>query len=466
MLTKNLAHELHRKHESPRTAPSIGELNTREDNDLFSAFVPVTYAVPRTVPCPTTNGPEPRFQTIPYSDETRLMNFWKVFNQIADPDHLFEEYMRLPSPRLKFLSHQQIHRLFDKFAPNKDCDYAAVTRYLTLINDMRQGGVPVTRVQWNQTLSSVTKFRPVVTRRDIHIGLVLWKEMERDSERLSDTTTFNILFHLAARSNFKHLPIMVFNEMRKRDIVCDRYTYVNLIVYHGAQGNGSGIRTAYNELLRSGEIVDIVVLNAVMTALIDAGEPSAAQEILTRLKLQLMDQRQESQTHRPGSGTHLKHLKSLITVLKSKGFDANESLQQRNLAPNIVSFAIFIDYHSSHTADFDKVLALLHDISTCGVYPECSIFQSLFKGFALHGTARYTPWTAARLSAIYDAFMDGEYAIDENVCLWCARAHLVLEGRRKAHAIWESVRQKWQRQGGDEREIQIAGARITKMHVR
>ncbi|KAF3924254.1 hypothetical protein ABW21_db0204583 [Orbilia brochopaga] len=395
-----------------------------------------------------------------------LAAFWKVFNsRNIDPGLLFEAYVKLPNPRLRYLSQEQIYGLLSKLSNIEKVDEAAMLRYLTVIDDMKTGRVPIPRVHWNVAISFVAKCYRRLTDHDLQSGLFLWREMEKVAGMPADATTFNILFHLAANSDMAHLPLMILKEMKRRRVSLDRFSYVNLITYYGGQGNGSGIRATYRELVSSGEVVDIVVLNAIMTALIEAGEPQAAENILAHLTRPNLRVRQTQTPGKSNARLH-KDMKELRWILGQQGFDTGVGMHQSPPAPNIISFAIFIDYHASETADMAKVLSILHNLSECGISAETTIFQSLFKGFSLHGRVNYSPWTLQKLNAVFEAFVDGGYRINRDATLWCLRAYTILAGKEKAEGMWQAVRDRWTRQGAEASEMVEVAHRLSKMKTR
>ncbi|RVD80271.1 uncharacterized protein DFL_008172 [Arthrobotrys flagrans] len=397
-------------------------------------------------------------------NDGRLAAFWRSFNSKATkPNQLFESYLQLPVPRLRYLSQEQVYGLLSKMSIIKKGDESAMLQYLTVIDDMRTGKVPIPRYHWNTAISFVAKCYRHLTDHDLQSGLFLWKEMEKSAGVVADATTFNILFHLATNSNMAHLPLMILKEMKRRNIPMDRFSYVNLIMYYGKQGDGRGIRHAYREFIRAGEVVDIVVLNAIMTALISAGEPQAAEDVLTHLIQSPTKSKPRLSTEKRNMRKLHKNIRNLRWILAQQGFDPNMDLGLAPLAPDLVSFAIFIDYHARETADFGKILSLLNDLSECGINSEVSILQSLFKGFALHGNARYTPWTLQRLNAVFDAFMNGSYRINRDATLWCLRAHVILAGKKKGKEVWEMVKTRWLEQGGNRSEISEVEHRLSRM---
>ncbi|KAK6336054.1 hypothetical protein TWF730_003425 [Orbilia blumenaviensis] len=396
--------------------------------------------------------------------DSRLAAFWRSFNSTATtPGQLFESYLQLPAPRLRYLSQEQVYGLLSKMSVIKKGDERAMLQYLTVIDDMKTGRVPIPRYHWNTAISFVAKCYRHLTDHDLQSGLFLWKEMEKSAGVPADITTFNILFHLATNSNMAHLPLMILKEMKRRNIPMDRFSYVNLIMYYGKQGDGRGIRHTYREFVQTGEVVDIIVLNAIMTALIDAGEPQAAEDVLTHLSQSPTKLKPNSLECKQNIRKLHKDIKSLRGILAKQGFDPKMDLRLKPLSPDLVSFAIFIDYHARETADFGKILSLLNDLSECGINSEVSILQSLFKGFALHGKVRYTPWTLQRLNAVFDAFIKGGYCITKDATLWCIRAHVNLAGKKKAKEVWEVVKIRWIEQGARGPDVSEVEHRLSRM---
>ncbi|KAK6535106.1 hypothetical protein TWF694_001592 [Orbilia ellipsospora] len=397
----------------------------------------------------------------------RLLGFWKLFNSNdTTARQLFSAYLELPSPRLQYFSQEQVYTLLSKLSNIKRGDEGGILQYLTVIDDMKIGRIPIPRQYWNMAIGFVAKSYRQLSDHDLQSGLFLWKEMEKSAGVSADVTTFNILFHLAASSDMPHLPLMMLKEMRRRKLPMDRFTYVNLIMYYGKQGNSRGIRNTYREFIGMGEFVDIVFFNAIMTALIDTGEPQAAEDILTHLTR--LPRTKQTTTHYftvRESRLH-KDIKELKKTLGQQGFDTNIDFDQQLPIPNLVSFAIFIDYHAGETADFGKILSLLRGLSECGIESETSILQSLYKGFALHGRLKYTPWTLQRLNAVFEAFVDGSYPIGRDAALWCLRAYVVLAGKERGKEIWMLLKYKWVEQGGDTSEILEVEHKLSKMRQR
>ncbi|PUU72527.1 hypothetical protein B9Z19DRAFT_1009396 [Tuber borchii] len=125
---------------------------------------------------------------------------------------------------------------------------------------MKACDLPISRNEWDAAISFVSRSFNDVTATETQSAIALWEESEKYQGGIrANTTTFNVLLDVASRSPTPLLIDMIIKEMQDR--------------------NGEKVREAYRELVDSGEVVDTVVLNAVVTAMIRAKEHGSAEYI-------------------------------------------------------------------------------------------------------------------------------------------------------------------------------------------
>ncbi|KAK5182169.1 hypothetical protein LTR16_010282, partial [Cryomyces antarcticus] len=157
-------------------------------------------------------------------------------------------------------------------------------RYLSIVDDMKEAGIPMTVAEWNTAVAFAGRWYERVTAAEVENALHIWKEMEHQAGVQGTNVTFNILFDIATKAGKYVLAEMIMKEMQKRNLKYNRYFRFGLIYYYGLRADGDGVRRAYKDFVEAGEIVDTAVMNCVMVSLIRAGEPTAAEEVFLRMK--------------------------------------------------------------------------------------------------------------------------------------------------------------------------------------
>lgn len=372
-------------------------------------------------------------------------------------EEAFEAYSALPFPGVSYLSEDTRRLLFCRLSVLEKKGRNSKMRYLSVVDDMKFTDLPMTQAEWNSAIAFCGQCFSRITAVDVENALRTWKEMEQESNVRGGTVTFNILFDIAAKAGKFTLAEMILKEMEDRKLEYNRYSRNALIFYHGLKGDGDAVRRAYREFVEAGEIVDTVVMNSVITSLIRAGEPAAAEQVYERMKR--MHTKQTGHHMAPGNWSEVRNLGRLLNRAARRFKEDRERLQQlreeQSLAPDIRTYAQFIEHHASQTGELRRIAALLAEMQQLGLPMHGRIFTKLFKGFAYHGGVRYTSWTRTRLEVVWKSMLE---AVDQGVddvrvmkwmVLWAVRAFERCAGRQRTLEIYSELRLRWKPGHGD-----------------
>lgn len=338
---------------------------------------------------------------------------------------LFNAYQKLPKPGVAFLPRGTVRVFLQRMATPWQKSEKTMIRYLSLIDDMQEAGLPITRWEWASAIYLAGRSFGRVTRKDLVRAFEMWKQMEQQAGVRAHNVTFNILFDLAVRSNMYVVAQSILKEMHDRGLRLNRLGRVSIIYFHGLRRDGDAVRKSYRDFVDAGEIVDTLVLNCVIASLLNAGEPEAAEQIYERMKslysqlhVQEGDDGQITYYKRyPGAGertidrqlasNHLNRALLNASRLKDVLPDHHKQLQEAMpLVPDHTTFRALIAYHVNVSGDLDRVVVLMNDMAeTFGLPFSSTLFQLLFKGFALHGGSPDpdATWNGRRLASVWHA---------------------------------------------------------------
>lgn len=390
---------------------------------------------------------------------------------LRDPDSsnetIFELYRKIPAPRIGYLDRLNMERLITRLMTVPLRDQVSMLRYLTLIEDLKTSNISITRNEWNQASSFVTKSSKYITISELRVAFEQWTESERDYKVPADVATFNILLDSASKSNHQGLAQSILKEMRSRKMKFDRYTFTTLMMYHGSIRDVDNIHRVYKALVDAGEVVDTVVLNTLMTALVMAGEVSSAERIYAFMR-------------RAGAATTKNPTPSMMTWKESRSFGQKlkrnamqcmlEYVGALNvpLGPDIASFHLFIHYHC-RMANWTRAQEVIRDLKTFGLTVDSCVYLSLLKGFAWFGsTDPYCEWNRERLDLVLDVVLDEEKGVfkwDRVTTVWVVRAVAkVYADSVSMEKVWDLIEAQRVRQGGKEPDFAV-GVYVSSLRV-
>ncbi|EHK99159.1 putative pentatricopeptide repeat-containing protein, mitochondrial [Glarea lozoyensis 74030] len=224
---------------------------------------------------------------------------------------------------------------------------------------MKNAAIPLTTIEWNSAISFAARYVVKSTEVEVEAALYMWQEMEQVAGVPASDVTFNILFDVACKAGKFALAEMIYKEMGKRGI---RYTR-----FH--HRNGDGARAAYNQLVEAGEIVDTVVLNAMIAALISSYETNAAENTYERMKRMHNDQAVPRLPPKDylSQRAITRSLKRMAIIGKDNP-TLKESFQKRSIvAPDLHTYRILVNHYSIQAGELGKVAMLLEEMKFYGL---------------------------------------------------------------------------------------------------
>ncbi len=381
-------------------------------------------------------------------------------NEEISQEIVLQAYSTLPFPGVSYLSDDVRRLLFRRMSVVERKSNQTMMRYLSVVDDMKAAKLPLTEAEWNSAIAFAGRCFAKITATEVELALRCWKEMEHEAEVRSGNVTFNILFDIATKAGKFVLAEMILKEMQDRKLSMNRFTRIGLIYYHGLRGDGDGVRKAYLSLIQAGEIVDTVVMNCVIASLIRAGEPSAAAHVYERMKAMF-----SSKTGYPVPILNWRSVRDLGRVLDRAGRNLRKHPERRQrvqdemcLAPNLHTYAIFLEHHVADTGELRRITALLEEMQILGVPMHGRIFVKLFKGFAFHGGVRYTSWTRQRLESVWASLLavldEGTpyVLIQKWMVIWVIRAFSKCCGGQRTLEIWAELGTRWKADGVEEEQ--------------
>lgn len=379
-------------------------------------------------------------------------------NSECTHEEAFAAYSALPSPGVSHLSSETCRRLFQRLSAVEKKNKLSQMRYLSVVEDMHACGLTMTEGEWNSAISCCGQC--FAADRDVDSAIQIWREMEQDAGVKGGNVTYNILFDIFAKAGKFVYAERVLQEMEARKLTINRYARVGFIYYHGLKHNGDGVRKAYRDFVDAGEIVDTVVMNCVIASLIRAGEPAAAEQVYERMKHVLARHTGEKlpslnwkQTRDLG-----RTLDKAARQFKDQPTRLQQLRDEQFLAPNLHTYAIFVEHYASEIGEIRRVAALLNDMQYFGVHMHGRIFLRVFKGFAKHGGIRYTSWTEPRLESVWNSLLevldqDTDVKVMKWMVIWTVRAFERCAGRERTLEIWAELRKRWKPAGDEEAAV-------------
>ncbi|RKF78767.1 putative pentatricopeptide repeat protein [Golovinomyces cichoracearum] len=401
------------------------------------------------------------YSSIPSADQETRETVKKLKLVLEmDPENLdlvYQIYRALPHSRVNYLDSNTRHKLLHVLSVVEFKAEHSMIRYLSVVDDLKAVGIPLTLSEWNSAISFVARYVRTTTETEVGSALKMWKEMEYSAGVKGDNVTFNILFDVSCRAGKFALAEMIYKEMEARGLEYTRYHRVTKIMFHGFKQDGDGVRAAYRELVQSGEIVDTVVLNAMISALIKAREPNSAENIYYRMKSAHLARANSPLPPTDFMGRRSVNKSLLRATQMAKGdFLKRDELQKRSIiAPDSITYLQLIEYFSVKAGDLDKTVVFLEEMKWFSIPVRGLIFVKLFRGFFAHGGVRYTSWTGVRLELVYQSFLT---ALDSDetdlfiawwIVLWLLKAFGKCTDASRALSVWEELKTRWEPQLSD-----------------
>ncbi|KAF2430731.1 hypothetical protein EJ08DRAFT_633489 [Tothia fuscella] len=371
-------------------------------------------------------------------------------DEYTHPDRIYEVYQKLPPPRAPHIPRKILNKICYHIYNVERKTPKIMMQYLSILDDMKASSLCITRPEWNAAIYLAGHSKGNPKPPGLGAAFSMWKEMENEAGIMGDHYTFSILFDIAVKCGKFALAEMLDKERIRRGIPQGRLSRMNRIFYYGLRRDGIGVRKAYTELVTSGEIIDTAVLTNVITSLISSGEYPAAVETFLRMKD--MHAQKTGATAAPHSWRDVKQLRKILTHAAEKYRDNEEKRRvfqdAAPIAPNWTTYMVFIRHHAREAGNFDKVMELLLEMDTSGVFPTIPIFYWLFYGFQKHGGVLYSSWRGPKLEVVWKVFLTAQEAdpeniiIDHGICEAVVKAFLKCVSRLRAQEVWAELRKR------------------------
>ena len=381
---------------------------------------------------------------------------------------LYDSYKLLPPPRVVYLRSPTIRALLHHLSVLERPTEVAMQRFLAILDDMQKAHIHITRSEWTTAIHLVGRFLGKVSDEQVQSALQVWRDMEHRAGVKGGTVTMNVLFDIAVKSGKYTLAETFLKELKARRLKLHRHFRVSLLYYYGVMHDGNGVRKIYHDMVEAGDVIDTVVMNAVIAALTRAGENGAAEHVFERMK-RLHGAKASpfpgnktfnirTWRGRRSLGIHLTNEARALS--KSGNLDKLKELQDyAPIAPNSRTYSILIRHQARVVGDIDRVNDLLREMGYNGVPIEGSIFVVIFHGFSNFGGVRYTSWTPDKLEQTWKEYLKAVHLKMDRT--WISKMAVVsalkafkkcMDSERTLRA-WEEVRTVWEPTQRDEQAV-------------
>ncbi|EKV19698.1 Pentatricopeptide repeat protein [Penicillium digitatum] len=356
-----------------------------------------------------------------HSVEKLVRTLWEEPN--PSTQYLFRLYRDIPAPGVALLSKRTRGALLRLFAHPRDRRWVDARRYLALVDDMVTARLPLSRSLWSSAIHLSGRANGRVLKRDLIRAVGMWQKMEHIAGVKADEVVFNILFDIAIKAGAFKVADRLEEEMTERGLSFSRCGKTSKIYYFGMMRDVEGIRETFDDFVKSGEIVDTVVMNCLIASFLRAGDTQTAEQLYARmLEKQSCNNKRllhsDDGSHDGGSNLSydmpqyrersrkLGRVLKKSSALKEKFPEYHRALQDSlSIAPDTRTFYIFLRHYAYNTGQLDSFMAVMRDMEkTFVVPPRAIIYLFLFEGFALHGR-RKKQWSAENLRLTWHAYI-------------------------------------------------------------
>ncbi|KAK4157659.1 hypothetical protein C8A00DRAFT_29341 [Chaetomidium leptoderma] len=406
----------------------------------------------------------PSLEQVIEAGEEEQKTLWElrfaVLNRLRNPhkvhlDYIYDTYQRLPEPRMLYIHSRFRHQLLRALGQPDERDAGSMLRYFEIIADIKNTGIPLTTAEWNCAIAFASKYVGTVTETEVEAALKLWREMECDAGIKATNVTFNILFDVACKAGNFALAEMIYREMESRGHFYNRYHYTSLIHFFGLKQEASGMRAAYKEMINAGEMIDTVVLNAMIGGLLRSGEEAPAERLYERMKAATLGDDGDGgdgsvPVRTTTSDRAITQALVMFAKIGRRHPPSRAALQRMTLfSPDLQTYRILVSHYGVKRGDLAKVAAYIDEMKFFKIPLHHAIFLALFKGFAHHGGFPRSPWSEQRLTGIWNALLD---ALDSGaaglevktwLAVWALRAFARCSTRERVLDVYDALKARW-----------------------
>jgi pentatricopeptide repeat protein len=408
-------------------------------------------------------------------DGARIRQMEKLLEDDETPhDDIYRIYSKLPPPGVVYLRLETIRALLHHLSVVERPSPLAMQRFMSILDDMQKAHIHITRSEWTSAIYLTGRAMGTVSTDNVQAALQVWRDMEHRAGVRGGYVTLNVLFDMSVKAGKYMLAETFLKEMKTRKLGLHRHFRVSVIYYYGVMQNGNAVRKTYQELVNAGDIVDTVVLNAVIAALIRAGEPTAAEHVFESMKRLHASKSVRAPGHkffnrtwqdRRLVGLHLTH-----EARRYKRTELEEELKELQdyapIAPDARTYGLLIRHQSATAGNVDRVYELLQEMRSNSIALEGTTFIAIFHGFTQFGGVRYSSWTRDKLEKMWKQYLKAlpegleRTWISVMAVIAALKAFAKCSDAERTLRAWDEIRKTWQ---PNEEELERVMAALRKL---
>jgi hypothetical protein len=380
-----------------------------------------------------------------------LEDLWRLVENPYTPyKTVYAKYTELTYPHSLHLPYGLLEKVLAHLSvrDSEQRDPLFASEYMAILHEMMVHGVLVKRWMWDTAMHYLANDVPWIREPEIDSMINLWTRMEKLSGQRANHVTLTTMFITATKAGKYALADRLWRELGARKLRIDRVARVAQIYAYGIRKDGYKIRQCYIDLIDAGEIVDIVVINCTISALIKANEGAAAEEVFERTKA--IDLDRYNSLIFPETWRGARALRGVMNTGPTLSeADRREAAAVSPISPNAQTYQILVRYRCHTHEDIGPAMDLLDEMVVAKIQPGVGIFSLLFKklnqpSFQARRSSVIQLWSVFE-TAVWNnedyqkhaKFMD--HALLLNIIGTFAR-HLSKDAAREK---WEEIAKKW-----------------------
>ena len=413
-----------------------------------------------------------------------LLKLLKDYREKSDDvplDRIFELYYSLPSPRVCYLTRFNVRRILTIVSRQNNLLGSIANRYFIVIKDMQLNQTRIRLTEWSGMIDAIGKSH--LFDKTIRLDLAIQALFDMDQSGIkANAAILTSLFQTAVRLENWSMANLIDDEIRKRKLETI-IVWTERIKIAGRLQDVDKIHITFRDFCESGIPVDIVFVNALLEAFLNANRSDLAEVIYLRLRTFVL-------THYKGTVFPAKRSKVQIRKERREFISRGESTRERTLEwelakrridpvdlvdetgaptptyeqtvqavsmtmsphtamliPQNATIRPFITYHCHYTGRMEDVTFYLNEMERFNIEPLYGTYADLLHGFFLwHRRSMKTPWNKERLRNIFlliqKGILEGKPTIPITyvIALTSIRAFGKVEGGKRAREVWDFLR--------------------------
>ena len=397
-------------------------------------------------------------------------------------EEIFSKYYQLPQPRVCYIHRSTLRLLFRILDRQDSAMNSTAQRYIDVINDLLANGTTVRRIEWCGALNSLGKSYKFEKHARMDIALKATSDMENFGIQADVGMLASLLQSAVSEGNTK-VARQIEAVIKERNLGNNIVIWTERIRVAGKDGDASKVYKLFQEFCETGVPVDIVFVNAVLQAFLNAKQLETAEMLYWKLRtlaratiaksphqsiipFHLVRQERKAFLRRPKTLAFRE--KEIEAEFKKRGVGPEDLLNedgspneqykeilsvvgirslsfQSMLIPNHGTLRLLIAYHCHDSGSLDDVVFYLNEMDVFSVAPQYGNYADILHGFFKWHSPN-SPWSADRLEKVFSYIRGGiegwdpPFPITYVIALTAIRAFGKVYGGQKAREVWELLR--------------------------